>query len=229
MDPDDPSQPVAGGTPGGPTGQFTPQPLVDDSGHGTHVAGIISGCMPDGGQPRVAESNEPGNGGYVQRPHVARLSGMAPACELVSVKVMRRSSRGTWVTSSSALSVPLRTCEPRSTWTRGFCAFKGQHEPWLRVECRSVRRWPVAALPSREPAHRFRCGHGRLRGQLRRAYHPRGLGEHVRHHGLDHRTSTCGGLRRGRIHAPRRSRACSPTAPPTSAGSGTRRAQAWST
>lgn len=90
VNPDDPAQTAA-------------HPLVDDSGHGTHVAGIISGCTPDGMTPRVAESKDPGNGGYVQRAHADKLSGMAPACELVSIKVMRLSRQGTWVTSSSAV------------------------------------------------------------------------------------------------------------------------------
>src|SRR5262249_56510785 len=43
------------------------------------------------------------DGGYIQRAHVEKLSGMAPECELVSLKVMRRSRQGTWVTSSSAV------------------------------------------------------------------------------------------------------------------------------
>jgi subtilisin family serine protease len=79
------------------------QALSDESGHGTHVAGIIAGCSPDGLSPLVADSKEVVDGGYVERLRVGRLSGMAPACELVSLKVMRRSPQGTWITSSSAV------------------------------------------------------------------------------------------------------------------------------
>jgi len=77
--------------------------LSDESGHGTHVAGIIAGCSPDGSVPLVADSKEAGDGGYVPRARVGKLSGMAPACELVSLKVMRLSPQGTWVTSSAAV------------------------------------------------------------------------------------------------------------------------------
>ena len=77
--------------------------LSDESGHGTHVAGIIAGCSPDGSVPLVADSKEAGDSGYVPRTRVGKLSGMAPACELVSLKVMRRSPQGTWVTSSAAV------------------------------------------------------------------------------------------------------------------------------
>ena len=80
-----------------------PSALTDDSGHGTHVAGIIAGCSPTGAAPLVADSGEKRDGGYVQRAHVGTLSGMAPQCELVSLKVVRRNRAGTWVTSSSAV------------------------------------------------------------------------------------------------------------------------------
>ena len=89
--------------PGTPAAAAPGTGLSDDSGHGTHVAGIIAGCSPDGLDPRVADSNEVADGGYVQRARVGQLSGMAPACELVSLKVMRRSPQGTWITSSSAV------------------------------------------------------------------------------------------------------------------------------
>ena len=99
-DPAPPANPAAAGAPGSsPSGQA----LSDESGHGTHVAGIIAGCSPDGPAPRVAESKDPVDGGYVQRARVGRMSGMAPACELVSLKIMRRSPQGTWITSSSAV------------------------------------------------------------------------------------------------------------------------------
>ena len=78
-------------------------PLSDGSGHGTHVAGIIAGCSPLDATLMVAASQDPTDGGFVPRAHVGTLSGMAPSCELVSLKVMRRSPQGTWVTSSSAV------------------------------------------------------------------------------------------------------------------------------
>ena len=98
-----PTDPVPPAGPAAPGGSPSGQALSDESGHGTHVAGIIAGCSSDGSAPRVAESKDPVDGGYVQRARVGQMSGMAPACELVSLKIMRRSPQGTWITSSSAI------------------------------------------------------------------------------------------------------------------------------
>ena len=88
----------------GSAGATTLKPaLVDESGHGTHVAGIISGCNPAESHPQVALSKDPRDGGSVMRARAGRMSGMAPSCELVSLKVMRRTRQGTWVTSCSAV------------------------------------------------------------------------------------------------------------------------------
>jgi subtilisin family serine protease len=99
-DPPDPVQP-------GDAKGIRPTALIDESGHGTHVAGIISGRVPESGGAVVALSKEQEGGGFVQRQRVGLLSGMAPQCELVSLKVMRRAPRGQWVTSSAAVIAAL--------------------------------------------------------------------------------------------------------------------------
>ncbi len=82
-------------------------PLTDDLGHGSHVAGIISGAS-NGSTPVVATSDEPATGaGFSSRTPTGQLSGMAPECELVSLKVMRRNLQNNWVTSSAAIIAAL--------------------------------------------------------------------------------------------------------------------------
>lgn len=73
--------------------------LEDGLGHGTHVAGVIGGQMPDKARSlRIAQhvSDEFGTERIEDRPLTegSRLSGVAPECKLVSLKVFDNEGRG---------------------------------------------------------------------------------------------------------------------------------------
>ncbi|MGZ9247836.1 MAG: S8 family peptidase, partial [Gemmatirosa sp.] len=64
------------------------EPLRDDFGHGTHVAGIIAGRLH--GQDAYAVSRYRDEAGKIVHDpfKVDRMSGMAPSCKLLSLKVL---------------------------------------------------------------------------------------------------------------------------------------------
>ena len=75
--------------------------LVDGSGHGTHVAGIIAGEFkpenPDGGDSIIATIRRRDETGEV-RPEkltsISHISGMAPQCRILSLKVLDSEGEG---------------------------------------------------------------------------------------------------------------------------------------
>jgi subtilisin family serine protease len=85
----------------------TGTPLLDGFGHGTHVAGIIAGGLLGPGQSaaglsyrvrvgqRVAVSDESISESIQARraPDIGRLTGVAPRCKLISLKVLDESGR----------------------------------------------------------------------------------------------------------------------------------------
>jgi serine protease AprX len=90
-------------------------PLEDEFGHGTHVAGIIAGSLLKPGQDepgpdmvlrvgqRVAMSDDSAGESIEARPKVdvTRLAGVAPRCKLISLKVL--DERGRRIRSTDVL------------------------------------------------------------------------------------------------------------------------------
>jgi serine protease AprX len=71
------------------------QPLVDEHGHGTHVAGILAGGLEADDITAVSRyRDEHGKITARAETKIKRMAGMAPACRLLSLKVLNAAGKG---------------------------------------------------------------------------------------------------------------------------------------
>lgn len=75
-----------------------PAPLVDGFGHGSHVAGIIAGALDSedvkGGISAIRMERDQHQRERAERRPLARMTGVAPKCKLVSYKVLDARGKG---------------------------------------------------------------------------------------------------------------------------------------
>jgi subtilisin family serine protease len=81
---------------GGVNPDGDPSALVDKYGHGTHVAGIIAGGFAPGDVKGVAQRTRLGPNQQIEtfQEPLSEISGMAPSCKLVSLKVLDDNGQG---------------------------------------------------------------------------------------------------------------------------------------